>query len=235
MKIVALIPARSGSKGLKNKNIKLILGKPVISYSIKAAIDCREINKCYLNSDSKKYLKIGKKFGAESFLRPKRLANNTASMKSVIIHFIRTLEQKGEFYDALILLSPTFPLRSAKELKKLIYFYKKENKKSIIGLKKPETHPYLCYKTDKNKNIKNILNINVNNFYRRQKYPNYYELTHYFSMFPTDSIFKLNAQLYSRDTKGYFLKNDIPIINIDTKNDIELAEFYLKKLRKNKK
>ena len=53
MKIVALIPARSGSKGLKNKNIKSLLGKPVISYSIQAAIACREIKKCYLNSDSK--------------------------------------------------------------------------------------------------------------------------------------------------------------------------------------
>jgi CMP-N-acetylneuraminic acid synthetase len=195
MKIVALVPARSGSGGLKNKNIILLSGYPVISYSINAALNCPEINKCYLNSDSKKYLKIGEKFGAEPFLRPNRLAKNNTSMKQVVKHFIATLEKRGEFYDAVILLSPTYPLRTAQNVRNFIKHYKKEKQHPLVSIKEPSTHPYLCYKKNKNNHIKSIFNLNGNNIYRRQQYPEYYEFTHHLCIFPTNLIYKLNAKL----------------------------------------
>ena len=150
-------------------------------------------------------------------------------------HFIATLEKRGEFYDAVILLSPTYPLRTAQNVRNFIKHYKKEKQHPLVSIKEPSTHPYLCYKKNKNNHIKSIFNLNGNNIYRRQQYPEYYEFTHHLCIFPTNLIYKLNAQLLCNETKGYVLKKDNSIIDIDNQIDLELAEFFLKKRKLSKK
>lgn len=228
MKIVAMIPARSGSKGLADKNIKKLLGRPLISYTIEAASQCSEINAVYLNSDSEKYLEVGKKFGAKSFLRSEALSTDTASMKSVLEDFHIKLTQKNEFFDAVIVLYPVYPLRNSNHLSKIIQAFKlRGGKKTLIGLKNPKTHPYLCYEKDENDNIHNVMNIDVNQYYRRQQYPLYFELTHWACVIPVDSISSLNSQLICSDSFGYIIPEDIPVVNIDTQIDFDFAEFLL--------
>ena len=97
------IPARSGSKGIKNKNIKIINGKPLIFYSIALALKTRGIAKVIFSSDSKKYIKLAKKFGCNNFhIRSKKLSNDKASEFSVFRDFIRNEIKKKMFYQSIL-------------------------------------------------------------------------------------------------------------------------------------
>ena len=107
-----MIPARAGSKGLPEKNIKDLLGKPIISYSILSAIKCENIDSVFINSDSDKYLDIGAKWGADRYKRPAELAKDNTSMKDVLIDFCNYLNRKQKIFDAIIILYPTNPLRT---------------------------------------------------------------------------------------------------------------------------
>ena len=113
-KIIAIIPARSGSKGLLNKNIKLFNKKPLIYWTIKSALQSKYIDKCFVSTDSKKISNLSKKFGADSsFLRPKNISGHQSDISSTIIH---TLKKFNNDYDIIILLQPTSPLRDVKDI-----------------------------------------------------------------------------------------------------------------------
>ena len=147
MKIVAFVPARGGSKGLPDKNIKLLLGKPLISYAIEAANLCQSVSETYINSDSPEYLQIGKQYGAKTFLRPQELATDEASMQSVLEHFVKVLSSKNESYDAVLVLYPTYVPREAHHLKKIIQvFCDKGGNVPLIGLSIPRVI-YLLFKS----------------------------------------------------------------------------------------
>jgi CMP-N,N'-diacetyllegionaminic acid synthase len=113
MKFVALIPARAGSKGIPDKNIKLINGKPLIAWSIEQALTSTLVDDVYLSTDGEKIRDIGLQFGAKApFLRPAEFSSDTASTEVVMLHFVEWLEAAAQPMDALILLQATSPLRS---------------------------------------------------------------------------------------------------------------------------
>ena len=116
--ILAIVPARKGSKGLPNKNIKLINNIPLIGYPIIAAKNSKYIDKVLFTSDSKKYCKIAKKYGAEvPFLRPSELSTDTSLRSDVIIHAINYMESNsGIKFDILIYLEPTSPLTNESDI-----------------------------------------------------------------------------------------------------------------------
>lgn len=116
-RILALIPARSGSKGLPNKNIRPLLGKPLLAWSIKAARASRYVDRVVLSTDSSEYARIGREHGADvPFLRPAELASDTAPSIDFILHAIDTLAAGGEEYDILVLLEPTSPMTEASDV-----------------------------------------------------------------------------------------------------------------------
>jgi N-acylneuraminate cytidylyltransferase len=119
-KILALIPARGGSKGIPNKNIKLFNGKPLIEWSIKVALESKLINRIIVSSDSSKILKISKKIGADVILRPKNISGDKATTESVILHCIKYFKNK---FETIVLLSPTSPLRKKKDIDNAIKFF----------------------------------------------------------------------------------------------------------------
>jgi CMP-N,N'-diacetyllegionaminic acid synthase len=119
-KILALIPARGGSKGILNKNIKLFNGKPLIEWSIKLALESKLINKIIVSSDSLKILKISKKIGADVILRPKNISGDKATTESAILHCIKYFKNK---FETIVLLSPTSPLRKKKDIDNAIKFF----------------------------------------------------------------------------------------------------------------
>jgi len=229
MKIVGLVPARKNSKGLKNKNIHLLNGKPLISYSIEAAIKCKYIDTVYIDSDSQEYIDIGTSYGAQPFLRPMDLASDETPMINVIINFLDDIKIK-KIYDALIVLYPVYPLRTSYHLSEMIELFKsKPQCSSLVGLKKPNTHPFLCYERIKSGSIHNIMKIDEDVFYRRQNYPLYYEITHWACIISTKLVSTLNNQLINKNTYGYLVPKDLPIVNIDTINDLEYAEYLINK------
>tara|TARA_Y100000034_G_scaffold124926_1_gene173767 strand:- start:4623 stop:5330 length:708 start_codon:yes stop_codon:yes gene_type:complete len=109
MNVTAIIPARGGSKGLKNKNIKEIAGHPLIYYAISAAKQSKLVNKIIVSTDDKKIKSISEKLGAEvPFLRPPKLSDDTASTESVLKHCVEFLENEQKYFsDIIIYLSPT--------------------------------------------------------------------------------------------------------------------------------
>jgi CMP-N,N'-diacetyllegionaminic acid synthase len=150
--VLALIPARGGSKGLPGKNIKVINGKPLVAWSIECALKSKYIDKVIVSTDSNKIASISKKFKAEvPFLRPKELSTDKASSMDVIFHCVDWLEQKKKIYDLIVLLEPTSPLRDAEDIDKAIELLLKEKKaESIVGVCKVESaHPDFLVKLEK--------------------------------------------------------------------------------------
>ena len=115
--ILGIIPARSGSKSIKDKNIRPLNGRPLISYSIKTGLACRQIDKLVVSTDSQKYANLAKFYGAEvPFLRPKELAEDDTAMIPVLQHAVKFYEEKGGKIDTVVLLDPTSPLRRVKDI-----------------------------------------------------------------------------------------------------------------------
>ncbi len=126
MKVFTLVTARSGSKGVPDKNIKNIGGHSLLDWSIKSSLKAQLISQVYLSTDSEVYANIGKECGAlVPFLRPKELASDTANDLDVIKHFLSLIEEKP---DALVHIRPTTPLRDPSILDKAIeMFFNKKN------------------------------------------------------------------------------------------------------------
>ena len=128
-KIIAIIPARGGSKSIKNKNIANLFGKPLIYHSIKTAKDSKLIQKIIVSTDSNKIRSIALKYGAEvPFLRPKKLAKDSSKDFGVINHAIKWLEKKQNYYpDLIVHLRPTYPMRNVRFIDKNITLALKQN------------------------------------------------------------------------------------------------------------
>lgn len=123
--ILGLIPARGGSKGLPRKNIRTLLGKPLIAWTIEQALISKYLDKVIVNTDDKEIAKVAKKYGAEvPFMRPKELATDDSKVIYTIFHTLDFFEEKGLKFDYLALLEPTSPLRKDDDIdnaiKKLI-------------------------------------------------------------------------------------------------------------------
>jgi CMP-N,N'-diacetyllegionaminic acid synthase len=130
---IAIIPARGGSVGVKNKNIKNLNGHPLVAYTIEAAKKSQFIKKIYVSTDSKKIAKISKKYGAEIINRPKYLSGNTIMNDDAVSHVIKVLEKKNEFdFENIVFFQPTSPLRRKDDVDKAIKIFKKEKADSLF-------------------------------------------------------------------------------------------------------
>ena len=131
---IAIIPARARSKRIKNKNIKSFLGKPIISYAIKYAKESKLFDKIIVSSDSKKILRIAKKFGAEvPFVRPKNIAKDSSLTIDVIKHSIKWLQKKGYKPKFICCIYPASPLMIPNDLKRSYKVVKKKNSNFVIA------------------------------------------------------------------------------------------------------
>jgi len=153
-KILGLITARGGSKGLPGKNILPLLGKPIIAWTIEPAKKSRYLDDLVLTTDDKKIASIGEKYGAEvPFLRPGCLAMDKTTSMDVILHALTWLKDKGREYDYLVLLEPTSPLREAEDIDKSIKMLIDNEKGAValVGVSRVEAaHPSFDVLIDKN-------------------------------------------------------------------------------------
>ena len=222
-----MIPARSGSKGLPGKNVKELCGRPLMYYSIQPALDCPLIDAVYVNSDSQEYLAVAKSLGAQVYLRPADLATDEAAMGPVVQDFCRALAKEGRACDAVIVLYPVYPLRTADELGRIVTaFFDAGGDRPMIGLKPAKTHPFLCYTHEADGSIRAVVDFDINVYFRRQTYPVCYEITYYACMVPTRGIEGLNAQLQNDKTIGYPIDPE-RAVDIDAPHDFLEAERIL--------
>ncbi len=150
-KVLAIIPARGGSKGLPRKNVLKLCGKPLVSYPINAALKSKYIDKVIVSTDDNEIAEESKKAGAEvPFIRPAELASDTSTSIDVVIHSIDFLEKRNEFYDYLVLLEPTSPLTTNEDIDCAISSLHSNRNiaDSIVGMSKVEAaHPLFLAKT----------------------------------------------------------------------------------------
>lgn len=145
MSRIAIIPARSGSKGLKDKNIKLLNGKPLMAYTIEAAIKSGMFDKVFVSTDSQKYADIAMQYGADaSFLRSKTNSTDLSSSWDVVREVIEKFKEKGQFYDEVMMLQVTSPLRIEEDIIRSIDLLHSKNANAIVSLTKADHSPIWC-------------------------------------------------------------------------------------------
>ena len=143
MRVLGLIPARGGSKGVPRKNVKLLAGKPLIGYSIEAALQSKAIDACIVSTEDAEIASVAREFGAEVLLRPPELARDETAMPEVIQH---VLKNRGEAFDVMILLQPTCPQRTASDIDSALELFSNPEIQSVISVVRVEDqHPARMY------------------------------------------------------------------------------------------
>ena len=229
MKVLAVIPARSGSKGLKNKNIRNLCGHPLIAWTIKKAKQSKYIQKVVVSTDSEKISNIAKKYGAfVPFLRPKKYATDKANDFAVLDHALNFFKNKGENFDYIIMLQPTSPLRDLKDINNSIKKVLKENIEALVSVSKLDVHhPRFIYSLKNNNNLvpfsKKIRSSDI----RRQDLEPLYFLEGSIYISKIKSLEKYKTFYHSK-TKAYELPK-WKSLEIDDLDDLNIAEMYIKK------
>ncbi|WP_373002776.1 cytidylyltransferase domain-containing protein [Sulfurimonas sp.] len=172
-KILAIIPARAGSKGIKDKNIINLNSKPLIAWSIEASTKSKFITKTIVSSDADNILDIAKQYGASTIRRPDNLALDSTPSEDVIKHTIDLLENENEIYDYLILLQPTSPIRDQNDIDKAFSNLFKTDANALISVYKEDSKILKTFKENKNGYIEGISN-NDFPFMPRQSLPPVY-------------------------------------------------------------
>lgn len=224
-KILAIIPARGGSKGIPHKNIKDLNGKPLIAYSIEEAIKSRYIDKLIVSTEDEEIAAISKKIGVEvPFLRPKELSEDNTPGIDPILHAVKWLQDKGYNFDYVMCLQCTSPFRKHSQIDKAIEMLIEKDADSIVSVCESEITPYWMKKIENGK-LKDFLNQDI--FYaRRQDAPKVYRLN--------GAIYLAKTQILL-DVKNWYTKNTLPYVmdkmssvDIDNILDFKFAEFLMK-------
>ena len=134
-KIIAIIPARGGSKGIPRKNIRVLAGKPLIAYSIEAALKSKYIGKTIVSTEDKEIAEKSREYGAEVIERPRELANDTAPTEPVLEHVVEWLkEHEGYTPDIVILLQPTSPFRTSEHIDEALDIFLNNDYDSLLSV-----------------------------------------------------------------------------------------------------
>lgn len=226
-KVLCVIPARKGSKGLRNKNIKKLNKIPLIAWSILTAKKCKLIDEIIVSTDCPKISKIAMKYGANvPFIRPKKFATDKASSFSVLKHAIDFLKKKKNYFDYIIMLEPTSPLRNSKDVDFCINKIKKDNIESLVSVTRVvDEHPYFLYSINKKNILRPYLKKQKKLYIRRQDVsPLYYlEGSIYISKITT----LLNEKTWYHKKTQAFEVEKWKSLEIDDIDDFKLAQFYL--------
>lgn len=226
-KVLAIIPARAGSKGIKDKNIIDLNGKPLIAHSIEAGLKSKYISKVVVSTDGEKIAKIAKDYGAEvPFLRPKHLATDTAKTIDCVIHCIEELKKNGEEYDYVVLLQPTQPLRQPWHIDEAFELIIKRNEDSLVSISKVKDHPVLMRTIDKNGYAINLLEGSSTK--RRQEFPNFYKVNGAIYINKINENFNYDTSF--NDNKLVYIMEEQYGIDIDDMLDMEIAKLLIKNL-----
>lgn len=221
--MIAIIPARGGSKGLPGKNIMEMCGKPLIAYTIEAALNAKSIDHVIISTDDIKIADVAKKYGAEvPFMRPSRLASDTAMAVDNYIYTIERLEKEWNMkIDSFVVLQPTSPLRLSADIDGAVELFNARKADSVVTYVK-EAHPVFWHKkVDDNNKIEDLFEGTIAN---RQELP----ITYY----PNGAVYVFSTNLirqrkyYSENSYAYIMPRERSV-DIDFLEDFKYAEFLM--------
>ena len=231
MKNIAIIPARSGSKGLKDKNIKELKGKPLLAYSIETAKESKLFNEVMLSTDSEKYAEIGRTFGANvPFLRSEANSSDKAGSWDVVIEVLSRYLEKGEKFDSICLLQPTSPLRIAQDIIEAYKLLESKQADAVTSVCEVDHSPLWTMTLPENLSLEEFKKQDSDT--PRQLLEKYYRLNGaiYIRKIKYD-----NKKIQLLDSKEYaFIMPRERSIDIDTELDFIIAEAIAKNLLETK-
>jgi len=221
-RILAIIPARGRSKGIPHKNIRELCKKPLINYTIEAALKSGYCDCVFVSTDDVEIANIAKKAGATvSFLRPPKLATDTAKTIDAVCY---TLDKLGrENYDILLLLQPTSPLRDSIDIKNAIEFFVNKKIRRLVSISPVNDNPILIRDIDENDNLHPLFR-NKSSTLRRQDFPVYYHVNGAIYLNYIDDV--TSSLSFNDNSTGFIMKKEHSI-DIDDEIDLKIAEFYL--------
>jgi CMP-N-acetylneuraminic acid synthetase len=220
---LAIIPARGGSKRLPRKNVLDLKGKPLIAYSIEAALNSKYIDKVVVSSDDSEILEVSKKIGSEVLKRPDFLATDVSSTFDTIQHAIENYSS----YDYIILLQPTSPLRTTKHIDEAIELLQCKNADAIISVTQMEHSPLWSNTLDKNGSMIGFISDEIKNK-RSQDLETYYRLNGAIYICQKDRLLSEKCFFIKDNIFSYKMDNENSI-DIDEEIDFKLAKLYMEK------
>lgn len=222
--ILVIIPARGGSKGLPGKNIKMLLGKPLIGYSIDVARAITSDENICVSTDDHRIIDTVEEYGLKvPFARPAELATDTAATNDVLLHALDFYAKQGKYYSKLLLLQPTSPLRKVEEVKEAIELYR-EDLDMVVSVMESHAPAVLC-----NVNEDGFLELVYNkNAAFRQALPKFYEFNGAIYVINVSSLREKGFSGFTKRLK--FLMPKESSIDIDDIYDFMLVESIMKRL-----
>lgn len=213
--ILAIIPARGGSKGLPKKNIIDLAGKPLIAWTIDASLQSKYITKTVVSSDSDEILQIAKEYGADILKRPDEFATDTASSEMVVEHALESLNMQ---FDYVILLQPTSPSRDKNDIDDAFEKLFALNATALISVCEFDNKILKAFKENKNGYLESISN-NKFPFMRRQDLPKTYISNGAIYIIKVDDFLKNNS--FFTDKTISFVMGEVKSLDIDTNEDLD--------------
>ncbi len=225
MRNLAIIPARSGSKGLKDKNIKSLAGKPLMVYSIEAALQSGLFSTVMVSTNSEVYAEIARKSNAEvPFLRSERTSSDFASSWDAVEEVLVNYEKQGQRFDTFCLLQPTSPLRTAHDIEAAYDVLLEYEANSVVSLCETDHSPEQCNILPRDRSLTTFIKQSSRGK-RRQDMPTYYRFNGaiYIAKIP---FFEESHDIYRDKSFAYIMEKETSI-DIDDELDFIIAEAVL--------
>jgi N-acylneuraminate cytidylyltransferase len=231
MRVLGIIPARGGSKGIPHKNRRELSGKPLLYYTIEAALQAKKLDRVIFSSDDERLISLARRAGVEvPFVRPSHLAQVDSGSLAVVQHAVQYLEEQGHQYDAVCLLQVTNPFRTATDIDSAISKFQDEHTDSLISVVPVphEFNPHWVFEPT----IRGTLKLATGDkeiIQRRQELPKAYIRDGAIYLTKTEVLFQKNS--FYGSTIGYVISDAERHVNIDTEADWQRAEMLAKKLK----
>lgn len=232
--IVAIIPARSGSKGVKDKNIYPLAGKPLLAYSVRAALLANSIDEVFISTDSTEYAQLAKSYGASApFIRPAELSTDISSDRDFVLHFLAWYQEVNGLYPrCLVHLRPTTPLRDPSIIDLAIAMIKNTSEKAtcLRSVHEMSETAYKCFEIEDNQLVSVFSrekNLDCSNL-PRQAYQKTYQPNGYVDILKTEHV--LSGEGLSG---SHVLAFETPVVTeIDTIDDLDYLAYQVNKSKK---
>lgn len=227
MKNIAIIPARSGSKGLKDKNIKDLCGMPLFVYSYYAAKESKMFDEIMMSTDSERYANIAKEYGVSvPFLRSSEQSGDNAGSWEVVKEVLTQYAKRGSFFDTVCLLQPTSPMRVAEDICNGYQLLEDKNSDAVTAVCEMEHSPLWSMTLPKDLSMKDFRR-NMTNIRLRQKLNTYYRLNG--ALYIRKIEYKdYDIRILDSNEHAYIMERKRSI-DIDTMDDFEIAEYMMKR------
>lgn len=226
MKNIAIIPARSGSKGVKDKNIRNLAGKPLMAHTIDAAIQSGQFDEVMVSTDSERYAEIAREYGANvPFLRSETTATDTASSWDMVEEVLSKYEELGKSFDTFCLLQPTSPLRNAEDISKAYSLYREKADFAVVSVCEAEHSPLWCGHLPETQEFTSF--IDAESMKQRQAGGKFYRLNGAIYIVNIKK-FRKDRFLYQRGSFAYIMSQNRSV-DIDTEMDFLFSEVIIGK------